>query len=89
MTSPFLYTLHLKVCLDGREHIGSPPSAPKNNSLGPDGPDDITIENQANPIRNPITKLIKIPTKVVHPFNTLLPALIPKNAPIIPNNTTL
>jgi hypothetical protein len=78
--------LHLKVCLDGREHIGSPPSELKNNSLGFDVR---TIEYQIKPIINPITKLINIPTIVVHPCNTLLIALIPKNAPIILNRITL
>ena len=86
ITSPFLYTLHLNVCLDGREHIGSPPSAAKNNSFEFDS---ITIAYHIYPIIKPITELIKIPTKVVHPFNILLVALIPKNAPIMVSNIIL
>ena len=72
ITSPFLYTLHLKVCLDGREQIGAPPSEAKNNIFGFDVR---TTENHAKPRRNPMTKLIKMPTILVHPCIILLIAL--------------
>ena len=86
ITSPFLYTLHLKVCLFGREHIDEPFSTLKNTiSLFAAE----TNRYHIYPTIQPMARPIMTPTTGVHPYIILDIASMKKNTIMIDNMITL
>jgi len=86
ITSPFLYTLHLKVCLLGREHIDAPFSTLKKIiSL-------FAVETKRYhryPTIQPIARPIMTPTIGVHPYIILDIASMTKNTIMMESMITL